>query len=88
MRKSKFSDEQIVGILKEIENGGSVTEVSRKHNVQPQTIYRWKEKYGGMQSSDVKRLKALEEENLRLKRMVANMALENEAMKDLIQKKF
>lgn len=88
MRKSKFSDEQIVGILKEIENGSSVTEVSRKHNVQPQTIYRWKEKYGGMQSSDVKRLKALEEENSRLKRMVANMALENEAMKDLIQKKF
>ncbi len=88
MRKSKFTDEQIVGILKEIESGSSIAEVARKHNLQPQTIYRWREKYGGMQSSDVKRLKALEEENLRLKRMVANMALENEAMKDLIQKKF
>ncbi len=87
MRKSKFTEEQIVGILKEIESGSSITAVSRKHNVQPQSIYRWKEKYGGMQSSDVRRLKTLEEENLRLKRMVANMALENEAMKDLIQKK-
>lgn len=87
MRKSKFTEDQIVGILKEIESGSSIAEVSRKHNLQPQTIYRWREKYGGMQSSDVRRLKSLEEENLRLKRMVANMALENEAMKDLIQKK-
>jgi putative transposase len=88
MRKSKHTEEQIVAILKEIENGGTVLEVSRKHNLQPQSIYRWKEKYGGMQGSDVKKLKALEDENARLKRMVANMALENEAMKDLIQKKF
>lgn len=87
MRKSNYTEEQIVGILTEIESGGSITAVARKHNLQPQTIYRWKEKYGGMQSSDVRRLKTLEEENLRLKRMVANMALENEAMKDLIQKK-
>lgn len=88
MRKSKHTEEQIVAILKEIESGCSVLEVSRKHNVQAQTIYRWREKYGGMQGSDVKKLKSLEDENARLKRMVANMALENEAMKELIQRKF
>jgi len=87
MRKSKHSEEQMVAILKELEEGTGVTELSRKHNLNPQTIYRWKEKFGGMQGSDVKKLKHLEEENMRLKKMVANMALENDAMKDLIQKK-
>lgn len=87
MRKSKHTEEQIVAILKEIEVGGTVLDVSRKHNLQPQTIYRWKEKYGGMQGSEVKKLKSLEDENARLKKMVANLALENDAMKDFIQKK-
>lgn len=88
MRKSQHTEEQIVAILKEIESGCRVLEVSRKHNVQAQTIYRWREKHGGMQGSDVKKLKSMEDENARLKRLVANMAFENEAMKDLIQKKF
>lgn len=87
MRKSKHTEEQIVAILKEVEGGASVTEVARKYNLSAQTLHRWREKFGGMQGADVKRLKLLEDENSRLKRMLANMALENDAMKDLIQKK-
>jgi putative transposase len=86
--RTRTQKKKIVAIPKEVENGSTVLEVSRKHNLRPQTIYRWKEKYGGMQGSDVRKLKSLEDENARVKRMVANMALENEDMKDLIQKKF
>lgn len=87
MRKSKHAEEQMVSILKEVENGGGITEVARKHNLSAQTLSRWREKFGGMQGTDVKKLKSLEEENRRLKKIVGDMALENEAMKNLIEKK-
>lgn len=87
MRKSKFSESQIVGILNEVEAGLKVSDVCRKHGISNQTYYTWKSKYGGMSISDIKRLKELEEENLKLKKMYADMALENHALKDLIEKK-
>jgi putative transposase len=87
MRKSKFSESQIVGVLNEVEAGLKVSDVCRKHSVSQQTYYTWKSKYGGMSVSDIKRLKELEEENSKLKKMYADMALENYALKDLIEKK-
>jgi putative transposase len=86
MRRSRFSDEQIAGILKEHEAGGGAAAVCRRHGISEQTLYRWKAKYGGMQASETKRLKALEEENARLKRLVAEQALDNQALKELLRK--
>lgn len=87
MRKSRFSESQIVAILKEADAGMKVGELCRKHRISTATYYQWKSKYGGLEASDLKRLKELEAENARLKRMYADMALENTAMKDLIAKK-
>ena len=87
MKKSKFSEEQIVRILKEIEAGAKVAETCRKHGISPATFYKWKAKYGGMSISEVKRMKELEEENRRLKQMYANLSLEHEVLKDIIEKK-
>lgn len=87
MRKSKFTNSQIVGILNEVESGMKVSDVCRKQGISSQTYYTWKSKYGGMSISDIKRLKELEEENTKLKKMYAEMALENHALKDLIEKK-
>lgn len=87
MRKSRFSESKIVGILHEVESGIKVAEVCRIHGISAQTYYVWKSKYGGMSVSDIKRLKELEEENTKLKKMFAEMALENHALKDLIEKK-
>jgi len=87
MRKSKFTESQIVSILNEVESGMKVNEVCRKHGISSQTYYTWKNKYGGMGVSDIKRLKELEAENVKLKKMFADMALENHALKDLIEKK-
>ena len=87
MKKSRFTESQIVGILNEVEAGLKVAEVCRKHGISNQTYYVWKSKYGGMSVSDIKRLKELEEENAKLKKMFADMALENHALKDLLEKK-
>lgn len=87
MKKSRFSESQIVKILQEGESGLPVLEVCRKHEISKNTYYKWKQKYGGMEVSDVKRLKELEAENAKLKRMFADMALENLALKDVIEKK-
>lgn len=87
MKKSKFSESQIVAILKEADAGMLVKEICRKHGISSPTYYSWKSKYGGMEASDLKRTKELESENARLKRMYADLALENSAMKELITKK-
>jgi putative transposase len=87
MKKSRFTESQIVSILKEADAGMKVEELCRKHGVSSATYYNWKKKYGGMDASEIKRLKELEEENAKLKRMYADMALENTALKDLIVKK-
>lgn len=87
MRKSKFSETQIVSILNEAEAGRPVKEVCRQHGISPATYYKWKSKYGGLSASELKRMKELEAENAKLKRLYADMALENTALKDLIEKK-
>lgn len=87
MRKSRFTETQIVGILREGEAGVLVAELCRKHGISTNTYYIWKKKYGGMGVSDLKRMKELEAENAKLKKMFADMALENHALKDLIEKK-
>jgi putative transposase len=87
MKRSRFSEEQIIGILKEQEAGVPVAELCRRHGVSDASIYKWKAKYGGMDVSETKRLRALEEENAKLKRMLADAMLDNLALKDLLGKK-
>ena len=87
MKKSRFTETQIVSILKEADAGMKVEELCRKHGISSASYYNWKKKYGGMDAPEIKRLKELEEENAKLKRMYADMALENTALKDLIVKK-
>jgi len=87
MKASRFTETQIVAILKEADDGMLVKDVCRKHGISDATYYKWKSKYGGMQASDLKRLKEMERELSQLKRMYADMALENRALKDLIEKK-
>ena len=86
MKKSKFSESQIVNILKEAEAGVSVEDLSRQHGFSKASFYKWKAKYGGMSISEVKRMKELEEENRRLKQISADLLLENRALKDVIAK--
>lgn len=87
MKKSRFSESQIIRILKEADGGRKVADICREHGVSQATYYQWKAKFGGMEASDIRRLKELEEENSTLKRMFANLSLENEALKDVIAKK-
>lgn len=86
MKRSRFRETQIVSILNEAEAGLPVKEVCRKHGISSACYYQWKSKYGGLGASELKRLKELEAENAKLKRLYADMALENSAMKDLIEK--
>ena len=88
MKRSRFTDEQIVAVLHEWDAGAKVADLVRRHAVTEQTLYRWKKKYGGMQTGDVQRLKAVEEENRQLKRLVADQALNLQVVKDLLGKKW
>jgi putative transposase len=88
MRRSRFSEEQIVGILKEQEAGARTAEICRRHGISEQTFYTWKKKFGGLEVGDARRLKQLEDENGRLKRLVADQALENLMLRELLRKNF
>ena len=87
MKRSKFSDQQIAFILRQADEGTSVEEVCRKAGISVQTYYRWRKKYGGLMPSEMKRLRQLEEENQRLKRLVANLSLDKEMLQEVIRSK-
>lgn len=87
MKKSRFSETQIVSILKEADAGRKVEEICRQHGISNATYYNWKSRYGGMEASDIKRLKELQEENDKLTKLFANVSLENSVLKELIEKK-
>ena len=87
MKRSKFSEQQIAFILRQAEEGVSVGEVCRKVGISEQTYYRWRKRYGGMMPSEMKRLKQLEEENMRLKRLVADLSLDKEMLQEVVRKK-
>lgn len=87
MKKSKYSESQIVNILKEAEAGVSLEELSRQHGFSRASFYKWKAKYSGMSVSDLKRMKELEEENRRLKQMYANLSMDYQVLKEIVEKK-
>ena len=88
MRKRKYRESKIAAILKEVEAGVAVTEVARKHGVSANTIYQWRSKFGGMSVSDMQRLRELESENARLKKMYAELSMDNSILKEALTKKF
>jgi putative transposase len=87
MRKSKFSETQIIAILKAVEAGKTVRDICREHEISDATYYKWKTKYGGMEAADIRRLRELEEENRRLKHMYAELSLEHRILKEVLEKK-
>ncbi len=88
MKRSRFTEDQIIGMLKEHEAGVAVADLCRKHGVSTASLYKWKAKYGGMDVSEAKKLRALEDENAKLKRLLADAMLDNSALKDLLGKKW
>jgi len=88
MKTSRFTEEQIIGILREQEAGAATADVCRKHGISSATLYKWKGKYGGLEVSDARRLKALEDENARLKKLLAEAMLDNDMLKDVASKKW
>lgn len=86
--KKRFTEEQIIKVLKEYEAGQPTAELCRRHGISPATFYKWKAKFGGMDVSDARKLKALEAENARLKKLVANLSLDNEILKEVSSKKW
>ena len=88
MKKSRFTESQIIRILKENEQGRAVGDIARELGIDKSTIYYWRKKYGGMETSELKRLKELEEENRKLKQMYADASLDNQMLKDILSKKF
>lgn len=87
MRKARFTESQIITVIKAVEAGRTVKDVCREAEISEATYYNWKARYGGMEASDIKRMKDLEDENRRLKQMFADLSLENRALKDVIEKK-
>ncbi len=88
MKRSRFSEEQIIGILKEHQAGMSATDLCRKYGFSDATFYKWRSKYGGMEVSDAKRLKSLEDENRKLKKLLAEQMLDNSTLKEMLGKNF
>jgi putative transposase len=88
MKRSRFTEEQIIGILREHDAGGQTVDVCRKHGISSATFYKWKAKYGGLEVSDARRLRSLEDENRRLKKLLAEAMLDNAMLKDIATKKW
>ena len=88
MKRGRFSEEQIIAVLREHEAGGKAAELPRKHGISEAALYNWKAKYGGLEVSDAKRLRTLEEENRKLKKLLAESMLDNAALKELLSKKW
>ena len=88
MKRTRFTEEQIIGVLKEAEAGAKAAELARKHGISEATLYNWKAKYGGLEVSEAKRLRALEDENAKLKQLLADAMLDNAGLKDLLSKKW